>query len=176
MVVGATKGHSACLFRVKQSKKTWVLSTTAMKVSHLSNFWTFNTWQRWVVNFTPLLLYPPQGEGTPGTQRVARWVVSQRQSGHFKEETRILPKLGIVPQIVQLVCAFLLCRVMLTCWRNNFNFLCSISLHTNKQYGPGSSVGIVTGYRLDDPGIKSQWGRDFSHTSRPALGPTQPPV
>jgi hypothetical protein len=42
--------------------------------------------------------------------------------------------------------------------------------------GPGSSVGIETGYGLDGPGIKSRWGRDFSHTSRPALRPTQPPV
>jgi hypothetical protein len=44
--------------------------------------------------------------------------------------------------------------------------------------GPGSSVGIATVYRLDGPGIekKSRWGRDFSHTSTPALGPTQPPV
>jgi hypothetical protein len=42
--------------------------------------------------------------------------------------------------------------------------------------GPGSSVGIATGYGLDGPGIKSRWWRDFSHTSRPALRPTQPPV
>ena len=42
--------------------------------------------------------------------------------------------------------------------------------------GPGSSVGIVTGYGLDDPGIEFQWGRDFPHLSRPALGPTQLPV
>jgi hypothetical protein len=45
--------------------------------------------------------------------------------------------------------------------------------------GPGSSVGIATDYGLDGPGIKkkkSRWGRDFSHTSRPALWPTQPPV
>jgi hypothetical protein len=42
--------------------------------------------------------------------------------------------------------------------------------------GPGSSVGIMTGYGLDGPGIKSRWGRDFLHTSRLALGPTQPPV
>jgi hypothetical protein len=42
--------------------------------------------------------------------------------------------------------------------------------------GPGSSAGIATGYGLDDSGIESRWGRDFSHTSRPALGPTQPPV
>jgi hypothetical protein len=56
-------------------------------------------------------------------------------------------------------------------------------LTMNKNYGslfgilePGSSVGIETGYGLDGPGIESRWKRDFSHTSRPALGPTQPPV
>jgi hypothetical protein len=37
-----------------------------------------------------------------------------------------------------------------------------------------SSVGIVTRYGLDGPGIESRWGRDFSQLSRPALGPTQP--
>jgi hypothetical protein len=42
--------------------------------------------------------------------------------------------------------------------------------------GPGSSVGIATGYRLDGPGIESRWRRDFTHLSRPALRPTQPPV
>ena len=42
--------------------------------------------------------------------------------------------------------------------------------------GPGSSVGIATGYGLDGPGIESRWGRDFPDLSRPALGPTQPPV
>jgi len=39
--------------------------------------------------------------------------------------------------------------------------------------GPGSSVGIGTGYGLDGPGIESWWGRDFSHLSRPGLGPIQ---
>ena len=39
-----------------------------------------------------------------------------------------------------------------------------------------SSVGIVTRYGLDDPGIEPRCGRDFPHLSRPALGPTQPPV
>jgi hypothetical protein len=35
---------------------------------------------------------------------------------------------------------------------------------------------LATGYGLDGPGIESRWGRDFPHLSRPALGPTQPPV
>jgi hypothetical protein len=37
---------------------------------------------------------------------------------------------------------------------------------------PDSSVGIATRYGLDGTGIESQWGRDFPHPSRPALGPT----
>jgi hypothetical protein len=45
-----------------------------------------------------------------------------------------------------------------------------------KNNGPGSVVGTANGYGLDVPGIESQWGRDFPHLSRPALGPTQPPV
>jgi hypothetical protein len=48
--------------------------------------------------------------------------------------------------------------------------------HTPVYWGRDSSVGIVTGDGLDGPGIESRWGRDFSQTSRPALGPTQPPV
>ena len=51
-----------------------------------------------------------------------------------------------------------------------------LSLYKNIIYGPGSSVGIATGYGLDGPGIESRWGRDFPHPSRPALGPTQSPV
>jgi hypothetical protein len=42
--------------------------------------------------------------------------------------------------------------------------------------GRNSAVGIATCYGLDGPGIESQWGRDFPYRSRPALGPTQPPV
>jgi len=39
-----------------------------------------------------------------------------------------------------------------------------------------SSVGIAIRYGLDGPGIESRRRRDFPHPSRPALGPTQPPV
>jgi hypothetical protein len=42
--------------------------------------------------------------------------------------------------------------------------------------GPGSSVSTATDYGLEDVGIESWWERDFSHMSRQALGPTQPPV
>jgi len=42
--------------------------------------------------------------------------------------------------------------------------------------GPGSVVGIATGYGLDGPGIESRWGWDFPRLSRPALGTTQPTV
>jgi hypothetical protein len=43
-------------------------------------------------------------------------------------------------------------------------------------WGRDSSVGVVTNYGLDGPGIKSRWGRYFPHLSRPALGFTQPPI
>ena len=52
---------------------------------------------------------------------------------------------------------------MLFTWPNTFS-------------GPGSVVGIETGYGLDGQWIESRGGRDFPHLSRPALGPTQPPV
>jgi hypothetical protein len=42
--------------------------------------------------------------------------------------------------------------------------------------GRDSSVGTATRYRLDGPGISSRWRRDFPHSSKPALGPTQPPI
>jgi len=41
--------------------------------------------------------------------------------------------------------------------------------------GPGSSVGIVTYYGLDGP-RSNPGGDEIFHPSRPALGPTQPPV
>ena len=41
--------------------------------------------------------------------------------------------------------------------------------------GLGSSVGIVTDYGLEGPGIEFRWGEIFL-PSRPALGLTQPLV
>jgi hypothetical protein len=48
-------------------------------------------------------------------------------------------------------------------------------VYPSESCGPGSSVGIATDYGLDGPGIESWWGEIF-RPSRPALGPTQPPV
>jgi len=41
--------------------------------------------------------------------------------------------------------------------------------------GPGSSVGIATDHELDGPG-SNPGGDEIFRPSRPALGPTQPPI
>jgi len=58
-----------------------------------------------------------------------------------------------------------LCRVGLFVYLANLLF----------PYGPGSSVGIATDYGLDGPG-SNPGGDEIFRPSRPALGPTQPPV
>jgi len=54
-----------------------------------------------------------------------------------------------------------------------------VSLLITKYYisycGPGSSVGIATDYGLDGPG-SNPGGDEIFRQSRPALGPTHPPV
>ena len=55
-------------------------------------------------------------------------------------------------------------------------YLENITYHCTKYCGLGSMVGIAIDYGLDGPGIESRFGRDFPYLSRPALGPTQPPV
>jgi hypothetical protein len=58
-----------------------------------------------------------------------------------------------------------------------------LSFYNSKYYtttitlvGRDNVVGITIPYGLDGPGIEPRWQRHFSHPSRPALGPTQPPV
>jgi len=63
--------------------------------------------------------------------------------------------------------------------REHFNLLNLLSCNFNnfvtsaKDSGPGSLVGVATGYGLNGPGTQTRWGRDFPHLSRPAVGPTQ---
>ena len=45
-----------------------------------------------------------------------------------------------------------------------------------RHVGHDNSVGTATRLGPDDPGIKSRWREVFPHPSRPALGPSQPPV
>ena len=49
-------------------------------------------------------------------------------------------------------------------------------MYRRNYVGRDNSVGIVTRYGLDGPGIEYRYGRDFPHPSRPSLGPTQPPI
>jgi hypothetical protein len=52
----------------------------------------------------------------------------------------------------------------------------SLSLYIYIYIDRDSSVSIATRYGLDGPGIESRLGQDFPKLSRPALGPTQPPI
>jgi hypothetical protein len=44
------------------------------------------------------------------------------------------------------------------------------------QIGRDSLDGMATRYGLGGPGFESRWRPDFSHPSRPALGPNQHPM
>ena len=80
--------------------------------------------------------------------------------------------------MVKLIVVFAILRMYLTTSRNwGHSSVHRIFFETTVPgSGPGSVLGIATGYRLDGRRIEYRWGRDFPHLSRPALGPTQPPV
>ena len=63
---------------------------------------------------------------------------------------------------------------------NNLNIVQQVGKKYSVRYldvsRPDSVVGIANGYGLDGPEIVTRWRRDFPHLSRPALGPTRPPV
>ena len=61
------------------------------------------------------------------------------------------------------------------CTRFRFVYLASI-LHEVLYVLWDFSVGIATLYVLDGPRIGSRWRRVFSPSSRPTMGPIQPPV
>ena len=61
---------------------------------------------------------------------------------------------------------------MLQCLLFLSGILCYVYVYVR---GPGSSVGTVTDYRLDGPESNPR-GDEICRPSRPALGPTQPPV
>jgi hypothetical protein len=67
------------------------------------------------------------------------------------------------------------CLCVIKCYRSHFytfwDYFVFLLL-----VGQDSVVCIVTRYGLEGPGIESRWGRDFPQPSRPALGPTQPPI
>ena len=52
--------------------------------------------------------------------------------------------------------------VQLWVWTAAVGSLLGISALLHARCGPGSSVGIATGYGLDGPGIESRWGARFS--------------
>jgi hypothetical protein len=70
----------------------------------------------------------------------------------------------------------LVCQRSFVCLYSYCLVSSDLSFYSCDFVGRDSSVGIATRYRLGGPGIESRWGRDFAHPSRPALGPTQPPV
>ena len=67
------------------------------------------------------------------------------------------------------------CRTLVCCATPYAEHLYNFVRHM-RNTGRDSSDCIATCYGLDGPGIESRWERDFPHPSRPALGPTQPPI
>ena len=57
---------------------------------------------------------------------------------------------------------------------NNGDFVDAILLYN--RIVSFSLLSSATHYGLNGPGIETRWERDFPHPSRPAVGPTQPPI
>jgi hypothetical protein len=51
-----------------------------------------------------------------------------------------------------------------------------LSVENNIVVGRDSSVGTATRYGLKTPEFESRWRRNFPHSSRLAMGPTQPSI
>jgi hypothetical protein len=65
------------------------------------------------------------------------------------------------------------------CYDCSYSQFCSFTRFFSVLYeivSRDSSVVIATHYGLVGPGIESRWGQVLPHQSRPALGPTQPPI
>jgi len=78
--------------------------------------------------------------------------------------------------VVVSACLMLPDRRILTSHSRNSRRLLSLTSHSAR--GPGSVVGIATGYGLDGPGIESRWGGGEIFRACPDWHrePTQPPV
>ena len=66
--------------------------------------------------------------------------------------------------------------IITTTITNNNNNNSVIYYVLNSTVDRDISDSVATGLGLDGSGIESRWRRDFPHPSRPALGPTRPPI
>jgi len=113
-------------------------------------------------NQVPLLMTL---QATWAPQPVWKFCVTEKSLAPTGIRTRIVPARGLV-----------------SAKRNAVVFTAlPITRVSNTRYhelrgGRENAVGIATRYGLDGPGMEFRWGRGFPHLSRPALGPTQPPV
>jgi hypothetical protein len=132
-------------------------------------FYDNGTRRGWGVSVTPRPLFNP-GKDPVSIAEEAGWAPGPV----WKDAENLAPPPGFDPRTVQPVAS------RYTDWATQPTHLYIDIMEfwytTVSTCGPGSSVGIATDYRLDDLGIESRWGRDFPHLSRPAPGPTQPPV